>query len=101
MLELDPAKFRTIIMTVIFAMKHEKPEEMEIGLKSMWDLNDKISCNPYVCNIFYTSFYSEVIKETLSIMMDCRHLSGFKLQCKIMQQLINVVDKNQINNMIN
>ena len=43
MFELDAQKFQTIILTVIFAMKHEKPEVMEIGLKSVWDLNDKVS----------------------------------------------------------
>ena len=32
MIQLDPERFQTIIHTVIFAMKHEKPEVMEIGL---------------------------------------------------------------------
>jgi hypothetical protein len=40
MFELQGQMFETIIHTVIFAMKHEKPEVMEIGLKSMFDLND-------------------------------------------------------------
>lgn len=88
--------FETIIHTVIFAMKHEKPEVMEIGLKSMYDLNDKVSQNPSACTIFYVSFYTLIIKETLNVMSDCRHLSGFELQWLIFQQLIKLVEQNMI-----
>jgi len=42
MLELQPGEISTIIETVIFGAKHEKPEVMEISLKSLWDLNDRI-----------------------------------------------------------
>lgn len=97
MIELDPQRFQTIILTVIFAIKHEKPECMEIGLKSMWDLNDRISSHPHICSLFFVSFYTQIIKEVLMVMTDCRHLSGFKLQCKILQQLIGIIDRDSIN----
>jgi hypothetical protein len=32
MFELDSQMFETIIHTIIFAMKHDKPEVMDIGL---------------------------------------------------------------------
>jgi len=85
MLELEGSYFSTIIHTVIFAMKHEKPELMEIGLNSMYELNDKICSVVQVSNIFYKSFYTLITREVLTVLTDCRHLSGFKLQCKIMQ----------------
>ena len=77
-------------------MKHEKPEVMEIGLKSMWDLNDRISSVPSVCTVFYVSFYTLIIRETLGVMSDCRHLSGFKLESQIFQQLIKLAENNLI-----
>ena len=88
--------FQTIIHTVIFAMKHEKPEVMEIGLKSMWDLNDRISSVSSVCTVFYVSFYTLIIRETLSVMSDCHHLSGFKIECQIFQQLVKLAENNVI-----
>lgn len=88
--------FETIIHTVIFAMKHEKPEVMEIGLKSMFDLNENVGPVDSVRTIFYVSFYTLIIKETLGVMSDCRHLSGFELQCLIFQQLIKLVEQNLI-----
>lgn len=36
---LTSDKFQTIILTILFAMKHEKPELMEIGLETMQALN--------------------------------------------------------------
>ena len=62
------------------AIKHQKPELMEIGLKSLWDMNDLISNNTAVCTEFYVNFYCNITKEILFVMTDCRHLSGFKLQ---------------------
>ena len=37
--QLDSGKFETIILSILFAMKHEKPELMEIGLDTMQALN--------------------------------------------------------------
>jgi hypothetical protein len=34
-------------------------------------------------------------------MTDCRHLSGFKLQCKIVMQMIQVVENGSLNQPIN
>jgi hypothetical protein len=44
--QLEGKMFETILHTVIYAMKHKKPEEMEIGLNSMIDLISKISSEP-------------------------------------------------------
>jgi len=97
MIELDPQRFQTIIHTVIFAIKHEKPECMEIGLKSLWDLNERISSHPHISSLFFVSFYSQILKEVLMVLTDCRHLSGFKLQCQILQQLLAIIDKESLN----
>lgn len=93
---LDPSMFETILHTVIYAMKHRKPEEMEIGLNSMIELTEKISGEPSVCSMFFESFYTLIIRETFGIMTDCFHLSGFKLQTKIIQRLLSLVEQNLI-----
>lgn len=67
-------------MTIIFAMKHEKPEIMEIGLYTMFALNSLVIPEVSIANIFYSNFYSEILKETVATMTDYRHMSGFKLQ---------------------
>jgi hypothetical protein len=60
-------------------MKHEKPELMEIGLETMFALNSLVMGEPTVANIFYKNFYVLIIKDTLAVLTDYRHMSGFKL----------------------
>mmetsp|Transcript_18849 Transcript_18849/g.32204 ORF Transcript_18849/g.32204 Transcript_18849/m.32204 type:complete len:203 (+) Transcript_18849:747-1355(+) len=83
LLNLEPKRFETIVMTVIYATKHKKAEEMDIGLNSMLELINKIGSEPSVCTIFFKSFYVLILQETLDVMTDCFHLSGFKLQTQI------------------
>lgn len=44
--QLEADKFSTIILSVLFAMKHEKPEIMEIGLNTMFALNMTVASEP-------------------------------------------------------
>lgn len=60
-------------------MKHEKPEAMEIGLNTMQALNNLVTQEPAVCTIFFKSFYVTILTDTISVMTDYRHMSGFKL----------------------
>jgi hypothetical protein len=77
-------------------MQHEKPELMELGLESMNALTivlldehqDKV-------NPFYVHFYTRIITETLRVLTDYRHMSGFKLQATIFQNLIQLVHTSQ------
>ena len=69
-------------------MKHEKPELMEIGLDTMYSLNDLVMKEPQISTIFYRSFFITILKETLAVMTDYRHVSGFKLQGLILSQLL-------------
>ena len=80
-------------MTVLFAMKHEKPEVMDIGLITMHALNTLVAGEPSVRTIFYKQFYTAIIKDTVAVMTDYRHMSGFKLQGLILQQLLAIVQE--------
>lgn len=82
---LSTDMFNTILLTVLFAMKHEKPELMEIGLQTMYALNQIVVTEPSIANIFYSKFYVMIIKDVLANLTDYRHMSGFKLQGLILQ----------------
>jgi exportin-1 len=77
-------------------MKHRKPEEMEIGLNSLLELVSKISQEKSVCTPFFENFYTLILKETFSVMTDCFHMSGFKLQVKIIQNLLQIIERNLV-----
>ena len=63
--QLEPDKFRTIIMTVIFATEHVKPELMEIGLEAMQALLTILASEPNYATFFYQKFYTLVLRSTL------------------------------------
>ena len=90
--QLPADKFNTIILTILFAMKHEKPELMEIGLETMSALNQLVAGEPSVATLFYSNYYVGIIKDLLIVITDYRHMSGFKLQGLILQQLIQVAE---------
>ena len=71
-------------MTIMFAIKHEKPELMEIGLETLHALNVLVINEHSVSSIFYQNFYLLIIRDTLAVMTDYRHVSGFKLQGMIL-----------------
>ena len=41
---------------------------------------------------FYSTFYLLILTDSLAVMTDYRHMSGFKLQGLILQQLIQIAD---------
>lgn len=77
--QLSADKFQTVILTILFALKHEKPELMETGLETLHALNQLVVTEPQVATIFYQNFYVLIIKDVLAVMTDYRHMSGFKL----------------------
>jgi exportin-1 len=77
---LSSDKFHTLILTMLFALKHEKPELMEIGLETLHALNTLVATEPPTATIFYQNFYLTIIKDLLAVITDYRHMSGFKLQ---------------------
>jgi exportin-1 len=80
----------------MFAIKHEKPEPMEIGLETLQALNLLVVSEPQVASIFYQNFYLLIIRDILTVMTDYRHVSGFKLQGLILQQMICAVESGSI-----
>lgn len=77
---LGLSEIETFIHTVLFAIKHEKPELMDIGLNTLHALNMLVSSEQGVVTAFYKTFYTTIIRDTIAVMTDYRHMAGFKLQ---------------------
>lgn len=43
----------TLIQSILFAMKHQKPELMDLGLESLYSLISKVVSEPNAANIFF------------------------------------------------
>jgi len=86
---LEQSTFQNIILIVIFAMQHEKPELMDLGLKSMHAMTVILKDHPQLATDFYKFMYVQILRETLAVMIDYRHVSGFKMQAMILQELLS------------
>lgn len=87
--------FETVVLTVLFAMQHEKPDLMEIGNESMHALCCTLAEQPSVATIFYKHFFTRCIKETISVLTDYRHMAGFKMQGQVLMMMLQAVDSDQ------
>lgn len=79
------------MLIVIFAMQHEKPELMDLGLQSMHAMTVILRELPMVATEFYKHSYTQVLRENIAVMIDYRHMSGFKMQAMILQELLCAV----------
>jgi exportin-1 len=85
---LQHDRFQTLVYTIIFAMQHEKPELMELGLETMDSLWHILNTNSDKKTPFYVNFYTMILHETIKVLTDYKHMSGFKLQATILSKLI-------------
>lgn len=69
---------------------------MEIGLDTLFSLNDLVMKEPQVASLFYQNFYVIIIKDILAVLTDYRHMSGFKLQGMILEQLLQIIETNLV-----
>lgn len=90
--------FNNVFLIVIFAMQHEKPELMDLGLQSMHAMTVILRDFPQLATDFYKFMYSQILRETLAVMIDYRHVSGFKMQAMILHELLTAVDDDKIIN---
>lgn len=51
--QLEESLFRNVILIVIFAMQHEKPELMDLGLQSVHAMTVILSESPQLATQFY------------------------------------------------
>jgi len=95
--ELDNERFKTVVNSIIWAFKHEKPELADIGLNTMIILIQNMSTDQSVLNQFMQTFYMPICQDIFYVMTDTLHKSGFKLQTKILMMLIEIIENNMIN----
>jgi hypothetical protein len=64
---------------------------MELGLETMDTLWYIFNMNSDKKTPFYVNFYTMILHETIKVLTDYKHMSGFKLQATILSKLIQTV----------
>lgn len=53
---------------------------------------------PQMATDFYKFMYAQILRETLAVMIDYRHVSGFKMQAMIIQELLSAAENDKVIN---
>ena len=92
---------KDVIDTITFAINHNTPSMSETGLETLIILLQKVISvkNIDLQNIvdpFFSNYFFILFTDVFSTMTDGFHQSGFKLQVKVIQILIRVIDEKVI-----
>ena len=92
---------KSVIDTITFAINHKTPSMSETGLETLLILLQKVITvkNIDYQNIvdpFFKNYFLLLLGDVFHTMTDGFHQNGFKLQVKVMQILIRVIDEKVI-----
>jgi len=92
---------KDVIDTITFAINHRTPSMSETGLETLLILLQKV-VNVGVIDLqniidpFFSNYFIIIFNDVFNAMTDGFHQSGFKLQVKVIQLLIKVIDDKKI-----
>ena len=92
---------KDVIDTITFAVKHNAPNMSETGLETLLILLEKVIKVPFIdgndiMNPFFENYFYIIFNDVFNAMTDGFHQSGYKLQVKIIQILMQVVDSGKL-----
>ena len=92
---------KDVIDTITFAINHKTPSMSETGLETLLILLQKVisvkSIDLYnIVDPFFSNYFFILFSDVFNTMTDGFHQSGFKLQVKVIQILIRVIDEKVI-----
>ena len=92
---------KDVIDTITFAINHNTPSMIETGLEALLILLEKVITvkNIDLQNIidpFFSNYFYIIFNDVFNTMTDGFHQSGFKLQVKVIQILIRIIDEKRI-----
>ncbi|KAG8925963.1 Karyopherin transporter [Tulasnella sp. 419] len=97
LLGLPPAKFKLTMDSIMWAIKHTMRDIADTGLNLCIEvINNFASADPAIANAFFQGYFLSILQDTLFVLTDTDHKSGFKLQTVMLARLFNLVELNQI-----
>ncbi|KAL7749026.1 Karyopherin transporter [Sorochytrium milnesiophthora] len=97
LITLNATMFRLLIDSIVWGFKHAMRDIAEISLTVASDMFSNFSrADVQIANAFYHQYFLILLQEVFFILTDSEHQSGFKLQCFVLAQMINMVTMGQV-----
>jgi len=95
---INPALFKLVIDSVVWAFKHTERHISETGLNILLEMLRNVSdAGPDVSSAFYKSYFLSILQDIFVVLTDSFHMSGFKLQATLLLTCFNTVERGLIN----
>lgn len=97
LLKLPGPVFQQTIDACLWGAKHDNREVESSGLSLTYELMSNMGqLKNDVSNIFFAKFFKPIIGDTLYLLTDSDHKSGFRTQAQILQSFIKLIISNSI-----
>merc|ERR1719487_1294476 len=95
---MPPASLRLYVDSLVWALKHEQPNVSEAGLEILGEFIEKLltKSQPAVYKSFFQQYFHAILRDTLLVLTDTMHKSGFKGQVRILQLLLGAVEQGHL-----
>ena len=92
---------KDVIDTITFAINHRNPQMSETGLETLLILLQKVITVGVIdlqniVDPFFSNYFSIIFNDVFNTMTDGFHQNGFKLQVKVIQLMIRIIDEKKI-----
>ena len=92
---------KDVIDTITFAINHRNPQMSETGLETLLILLQKVITVGVIdlqniVDPFFSNYFIIIFNDVFNTMTDGFHQNGFKLQVKVIQLLIRIIDEKKI-----
>lgn len=97
LLKLPPAVFEQTVNACLWAAKHDNRDVESSGLSLLLELISNVGdLNNEISNVFFQRFFKPIISDTLYVLTDSDHKSGFKTQSQILVKIIELLDSGRV-----
>jgi len=95
-MRMPPDVFKLIIDAILWGTKHSIRTVSETALETLREILEKVLTNPSLANPFAQVYYLRLLEEIFFVLTDTLHKTGFKIQARVLQILINSTELNMI-----
>jgi exportin-1 len=97
LVKLPPQVFSLILDSISWAIKHTMRDISDTGMSICLDMiNNFAKADEATANFFYQNFFLRILQETFAVLTDHEHKSGFKMQCRVLARMFDLVESGTI-----
>lgn len=97
LLSIDPAQFRLVLDSIIWAFKHTMRNVADTGLQILLTFLESMGKeDPAVVNSFYQTYYTDILQHMFSVVTDTSHTAGLRVQACILSFMFSIIESGSI-----